>query len=167
MTEDDLSADRRAILPQLAKSALMEPAAMGVVSIGRALFKHSEPSDPELQLRYRLLTTVPAAPLLAQSASSSPVTLAPVPAVHPSCQLDRCALGAAFASIGLAPQRTISGTMAAGERRLEWRSQTPNALAFSSETHLPIAPRGSRSPYRRDCTSVFLVQSPPSRVCSA
>ena len=51
MTEDDLSADRRAVLPQLAKSALIESAAMGVVSIGRALFKHSEPSDPELQLR--------------------------------------------------------------------------------------------------------------------
>ena len=55
MTEDDLSADQRAALAQLAKSALMESAAAEVVSIGCALFKDGEPSDPELQRRYRAL----------------------------------------------------------------------------------------------------------------
>ena len=54
MTEDDLSADQRAALAQLAKSALIESAAMEVVSIGRVLFKDGEPSDPESQRRYRL-----------------------------------------------------------------------------------------------------------------
>ena len=49
MTEDDLSADQRAALAQLAKAALIESAATEVVSIGRALFKDGEPSDPELQ----------------------------------------------------------------------------------------------------------------------
>ena len=39
MTEDDLSADQRAALAQLAKSALIKSAAAEVVSIGRALFK--------------------------------------------------------------------------------------------------------------------------------
>jgi hypothetical protein len=48
LTEDDLSADQRAALAQLAKSALIEAAATEVVSIGRALFKDGEPSDPEL-----------------------------------------------------------------------------------------------------------------------
>jgi hypothetical protein len=33
---------------------MIESAATEVVSIGRALFKDSEPSDPELQRRYRL-----------------------------------------------------------------------------------------------------------------
>jgi hypothetical protein len=37
MTEDDLSADQRAALAQLAKSALIESAAAEVVSIGRAV----------------------------------------------------------------------------------------------------------------------------------
>jgi len=54
LTKDELSADQRAALAQLAKSAMVESAATVVVSIGRALFKHGEPSDPELQRRYRL-----------------------------------------------------------------------------------------------------------------
>src|SRR5215831_682525 len=54
LTEDDLSADQRAALAQLAKSALIESAATEVVSIGRTLFKDGEPSDPESQRRYRL-----------------------------------------------------------------------------------------------------------------
>jgi hypothetical protein len=47
LTEDDLSTDQPAALAELAKSALIESAATEVVSIGRALFKHGEPSDPE------------------------------------------------------------------------------------------------------------------------
>ena len=42
----DLSADQRAALAQLARSAMVESAATEVVSIGRALFKHGKPSDP-------------------------------------------------------------------------------------------------------------------------
>ena len=52
MTKDEL-ADERAALAD-AKSALVESAATEVVSIGRVLFKNGEPSDPELQRRYRL-----------------------------------------------------------------------------------------------------------------
>ena len=40
---DELSADQRAALAQLAKTALTESAATEVVSIGRALFKDGEP----------------------------------------------------------------------------------------------------------------------------
>ena len=54
MSEDDLSAEKRAALAQLAKAALIESAATEVASIGRVLFKDGEPSDPELQRRYRL-----------------------------------------------------------------------------------------------------------------
>ena len=61
MTKDDLSAEKRAALAQLAKAALIESAATEVVSIGRALFKHGEPSDPELQRRYRLYKALEAA----------------------------------------------------------------------------------------------------------
>jgi hypothetical protein len=61
LTEDDLSADQRAALAQLANSALIESAATEVVSIGRALFKDGEPSDPELQRRYRLYKRLEAA----------------------------------------------------------------------------------------------------------
>ena len=59
MTKDDLSAERQALAQ--AKSALVESAAMEVVSIGRALFKGGEPSDRELQLRYRLFKRLEAA----------------------------------------------------------------------------------------------------------
>jgi hypothetical protein len=48
LTEDDLSADQSAALAQLVKSTLIESAAREVVSIGRALFKDGEPSDPNL-----------------------------------------------------------------------------------------------------------------------
>ena len=68
MTEDDLSADQRAALAQLAKSALIESAATEVVSIGRALFKDGEPSDPKLQRRYRLYRRLEAALALPGSA---------------------------------------------------------------------------------------------------
>ena len=61
MTDDDLSADQRAALAQLAKSALIESAATEVVSIGRALFKNGEPSDPESQRRYRFYKALEAA----------------------------------------------------------------------------------------------------------
>jgi len=61
LSEDDLSAEKRAALAQLAKAALIESAATEVVSIGRALFKHGEPSDPELQRRYRLYKALEAA----------------------------------------------------------------------------------------------------------
>jgi len=61
LTEDDLSADQRAALAQLAKSALIESAATEVVSIGRTLFKDGEPSDPESQRRYRLYKALEAA----------------------------------------------------------------------------------------------------------
>ena len=61
MTEDDFSADQRAVLAQLAKSALIESAATEVVSIGRTLFKDGEPSDPESQRRYRLYKRLEAA----------------------------------------------------------------------------------------------------------
>ena len=46
---------------QLAKSVLIESAATVVVSIGRALFKHGEPSDPESQRRYRFYKALEAA----------------------------------------------------------------------------------------------------------
>src|SRR5262245_15218156 len=39
----------------------MESAATEVVSVGRALFKDGEPSDPELQRRYRLYKRLEAA----------------------------------------------------------------------------------------------------------
>ena len=61
MTEDDLSQTKAPKLAQLAKSALIESAATEVVSIGRALFKDGEPSDPELQRRYRLYKRLEAA----------------------------------------------------------------------------------------------------------
>jgi hypothetical protein len=61
LTEDDLSADQRAALAQIAKSALIESAATEVVSIGRALFRDGEPSGPELQRRYRLYKRLEAA----------------------------------------------------------------------------------------------------------
>jgi len=67
LTEDDLSADQRAALAQLAKSALIESAATEVVSIGRALFKDGEPSDPESQRRYRLYKRLEAAFALKRS----------------------------------------------------------------------------------------------------
>jgi len=51
LTEDDPSADQRAALAQLAKSALIETAAREVVSIGHALFKHGDPSDPNVCLK--------------------------------------------------------------------------------------------------------------------
>jgi regulator of protease activity HflC (stomatin/prohibitin superfamily) len=54
LTKDDLSEDQRAALAQSAKSALVESAATEVVSVGSALFKDGEPSDPELQRRYLL-----------------------------------------------------------------------------------------------------------------
>ena len=57
--EDDLSAERQALAD--AKSALVESAAIEVVTIGRALFKDGEPSDPELQRRYRLYKRLEAA----------------------------------------------------------------------------------------------------------
>jgi hypothetical protein len=60
LIKDDLSADQRAALAH-AKSALVESAATEVVSIGRALFKDGEPSDPELQRRYRLYKRLEAA----------------------------------------------------------------------------------------------------------
>jgi hypothetical protein len=47
LTKDGLSADQRAALAQFAKSAMIESAATEVVSIGRALFKDGERSDPE------------------------------------------------------------------------------------------------------------------------
>ena len=68
MTEDDLSADQRAALAQLAKSALIESAATEVVSIGRTLFKDGEPSDLKLQRRYRLYRRLEAALALPGSA---------------------------------------------------------------------------------------------------
>jgi len=68
LTEDDLSADQRAALAQLAKSALIESAATEVVSIGRTLFKDGEPSDLKLQRRYRLYRRLEAALALPGSA---------------------------------------------------------------------------------------------------
>jgi hypothetical protein len=53
LTKDDLSADQRAALAQFAKSAMVESAATEVVSVGRALFKDGEPSDPELRHWHR------------------------------------------------------------------------------------------------------------------
>jgi hypothetical protein len=53
LTKDDLSADQRAALARAKSAALVESAATEVVSVGRALFKDGEPSDPELQRRYR------------------------------------------------------------------------------------------------------------------
>src|SRR5262245_20233449 len=61
LSKDDLSADQRAALAQLAKSALIESAATEVVSIGRALFKDGAPSDPESQRRYRFYKALEAA----------------------------------------------------------------------------------------------------------
>ena len=61
MSKEDLSADQRDALAQFAKSALMESAATEVVSVGRALFTDGEPSDPELQRRYRLYKCLEAA----------------------------------------------------------------------------------------------------------
>jgi hypothetical protein len=58
LTKDNASSDE---LAQLAKSALMGSAAREVVSVGRALFKDGEPSDPELQRRYRLYKRLEAA----------------------------------------------------------------------------------------------------------
>jgi hypothetical protein len=59
LTKDDVSAERQAL--EHAKSALIESAAAEVVSIGRALFKDGEPSDTELQRRYRLYKRLEAA----------------------------------------------------------------------------------------------------------
>jgi len=59
VSKDDLG-DERAALAQ-AKSALVESAAMEVASLGRALFKDGEPSDPQLQRRYRLYMRLEAA----------------------------------------------------------------------------------------------------------
>ena len=71
MTEDDLSANQRAALAQLAKSALIESAAAEVVSIGRALFKNGEPSEPESQCRYRFYKALEAALALPAGAAAS------------------------------------------------------------------------------------------------
>jgi len=51
LTKDDLSAERQALAH--AKSALVESAAMEVVGIGCVLFNDGEPSDLNLQRRYR------------------------------------------------------------------------------------------------------------------
>jgi hypothetical protein len=64
LSKDDLSADQRGALAQFAKSALMESAAAEVVSVGHALFKGGEPTDPELQRRYRLYKRLEAALVL-------------------------------------------------------------------------------------------------------
>ena len=51
MTKEDLSAERQALAD--AKSALVESAGMKVVGIGCVLFNDGEPSDLNLQRRYR------------------------------------------------------------------------------------------------------------------
>ena len=54
LTNNAVAANQRAALAQFAKSALVEFAAIEVVSVGRALFKDGAPRDPESQRRYRL-----------------------------------------------------------------------------------------------------------------
>jgi hypothetical protein len=61
MTEDD-SAEERAAREKFARWLQeAEAAAAELVEVGDALFKHGEPSDPDLLRRYRLYTRVKAA----------------------------------------------------------------------------------------------------------
>jgi hypothetical protein len=59
LTKDDLSGEQQALAH--AKAALVESAATELATIERAPFKEGEPSDPELQRRYRLYERLEAA----------------------------------------------------------------------------------------------------------